>query len=126
MSSAPGTAPVAASVAEPTVRHDDAVRAAPVTAGELARLIVDSLGLQDIDPQQIDPAAPLFGEGLGLDSLDMLELSLVIQQRWGVKLRSDDPDNEAVFASLQSLADRIGSRSMAGNPVAQPGPRPDR
>ena len=56
-------------------------------------------------PSKIDPAAPLFGDGLGLDSLDMLEISLVIQQRYGVKLKADDPHNEAIFASLQSLAD---------------------
>jgi acyl carrier protein len=87
---------------------------APITARELATLIVDSLGLEEVDPQRIDPSAPLFGDGLGLDSLDMLELSLVIQQRWGVKLRSDDRDNEAVFASLQSLADRIEALRSAG------------
>ncbi|MDB5820100.1 MAG: acyl carrier protein [Rhizobacter sp.] len=85
----------------------------PVTTGELATLIVESLGLEGVDPRQIDPTAPLFGEGLGLDSLDMLEISLVIQQQWGVKLRSDDRDNEAVFASLQSLATRIEAQRSA-------------
>lgn len=74
---------------------------------ELASLIVDSLKLQGIKPEDIAPEAPLFGAGLGLDSLDMLELSMAIEQKYGVKLRSDDPDNEKIFASLRSLARHI-------------------
>ena len=80
-----------------------------VSARELASLVVESLSLEDVDAAQIDVAAPLFGEGLGLDSLDMLELSLVIQQRYGVKLKADDPENEAIFSSLQSLAAHVGA-----------------
>ncbi|MDB5999764.1 MAG: acyl carrier protein [Rhizobacter sp.] len=76
---------------------------------EFAVLVVEALNLEDVDPAQIDPSAPLFGDGLGLDSLDMLELSLVIQQRYGVKLKADDPDNELIFSSLQSLADRVSA-----------------
>jgi acyl carrier protein len=71
---------------------------------ELARLIVESLHLEGLEPGGIDPDAPLFGAGLGLDSLDMLELSMAIEQKYAVKLRSDDPDNEKIFASLRSLA----------------------
>jgi acyl carrier protein len=85
-----------------------------VSARELAVLVVDALGLEDVDASALDVTAPLFGEGLGLDSLDMLELALVIQQRFGVKLRADDPHNEAIFASLQSLAEHIGARQAAG------------
>lgn len=70
----------------------------------LARLIVEALKLEGVDPEQIEPEAPLFGDGLGLDSLDMLEISMAIEQRYGVKLRSDDPDNEKIFASLRSLS----------------------
>jgi acyl carrier protein len=81
-----------------------------VTARELASLIVESLNLEGVDPQQIDPAAPLFGDGLGLDSLDMLEIALVIQQRYGVKLKADDPHNETIFASLQSLAEHLNAQ----------------
>jgi acyl carrier protein len=71
---------------------------------ELARLIVETLHLEDVKPEDIAPDAPLFGTGLGLDSLDMLELSMAIEQKHGVKLRSDDPDNEKIFATLRSLA----------------------
>ena len=80
-----------------------------VAARALASLVVETLNLEGVDASQIDVAAPLFGEGLGLDSLDMLEISLVIQQRYGVKLRADDPQNAAIFSSLQSLAEHIGS-----------------
>jgi len=80
-----------------------------VSARALGALFVETLNLEGIDASQIDVAAPLFGEGLGLDSLDMLEISLVIQQRYGVKLRADDPQNTAIFSSLQSLAEHIGS-----------------
>jgi len=51
----------------------------------------------------IDPDAPLFGEGLGLDSIDMLEIALAVSQTYGVKLRSDDDNNQQIFASLASL-----------------------
>ena len=86
---------------------------ATVSARELAALVVEALNLEDLDPATVDLAAPLFGDGLGLDSLDMLEISLVIQQRYGVKLKADDPNNAAIFASLQSLSDYIGTRQTA-------------
>ena len=82
------------------------------TPSELAVLIVEGLNLEDVDPATVDPVAPLFGGGLDLDSLDLLEISLLIQQRYGVKLKADDPANETIFASLQSLADHIG-RTLA-------------
>lgn len=74
---------------------------------EIARLIVDTLHLEDITPGQITPEAPLFGEGLGLDSLDMLELSMAVEQQYGVALRSDNPEHIKVFASLRSLSQYI-------------------
>lgn len=80
---------------------------------ELAQLIVDSLNLEGVSAAAIDPEARLFGEGLGLDSLDMLELSMTIEQKYGVKLRSDDPDNAKIFASLRSLAQHIQVRRAA-------------
>ena len=81
--------------------------AAAVSARDLAGLVVEGLNLEEVDPAAVDLNAPLFGEGLDLDSLDVLEISLLVQQRYGVKLKADDPNNEAIFASLQSLADHI-------------------
>ncbi|MBW4092401.1 MAG: acyl carrier protein [Proteobacteria bacterium] len=69
---------------------------------EVARLIVQALNL-DLAPEAIAPDAPLFGEGLGLDSIDALELALAISREYGLELRSDDARNRQVFASLRSL-----------------------
>ena len=71
---------------------------------EVAHLIVDTLHLEEVTPEQIEPEAPLFGEGLGLDSLDMLELSMAVEQKYGVALRSDDPEHTKVFTSLRILS----------------------
>ena len=76
---------------------------------ELARLIVETLNL-DVNPADIDPAAPLYGEGLGLDSIDILEISLAISKKYGVKLRSDSADNRQTFRSLRSLCRYIRER----------------
>ena len=73
---------------------------------ELGRLIVEVINL-DIDPEQIDPAAPLFGDGLGLDSIDLLEIALAVSQQYGFSLRSDDPDNRRIFSSLRNLSAHI-------------------
>ena len=73
----------------------------------VAALIVDSLDLEDVTADQIDPSAPLFGDGLCLDSIDALELSFVIEQKYGIKLRSDDERNDQIFASLDSLTRHI-------------------
>ena len=73
---------------------------------EVAELIVRTLFLK-IDPATIDPSEPLFREGLGLDSIDALELALAISQKYGYKLRSDDPDIAKVFSSLQTLCESI-------------------
>jgi acyl carrier protein len=82
--------------------------AAGVSARDLAVLVVEGLNLEDVDPNEVDVLAPLFGGGLDLDSLDVLEISLLVQQRYGVKLKAEDPNNETIFSSLQSLADHIG------------------
>jgi len=73
---------------------------------ELSGLMVEVLNLE-IAPEEIEPEAPLYGEGLGLDSIDMLEISLAIGKRYGVELRADDADNRLVFASLRSLARHV-------------------
>jgi acyl carrier protein len=74
---------------------------------EVARLIVESLNLEDVEPQNIEPEAPLFREGLGLDSIDALELSLAISKRYGFKLQSDDQRNNEIFRSLRALSRHI-------------------
>ncbi|TAN05672.1 MAG: acyl carrier protein [Rhodanobacteraceae bacterium] len=73
----------------------------------LAKLIVESLNLEDVAPESIDPAAPLFGGALGLDSIDALELALAVSRRYGVQLRSDNPDNRRAFSSLRALSAHI-------------------
>ncbi len=87
----------------------------PQTAAEadLASLIVSTLNL-DVPATEIDPDASLYGEGLGLDSIDMLEISLVVAQRYGVKLRADDENNQSIFKSLRNLSAYIqASRDAA-------------
>ena len=73
---------------------------------ELANLMVTALNLE-VSAAEIDPLAPLYREGLGLDSIDILELSLAISKAYGVKLRADDENNTRIFSSLRSLSDHI-------------------
>ncbi len=73
---------------------------------EVSKLIVQTLKLK-IDPATIQPEAALFGDGLGLDSIDALELSLAISQTYGYQLKSSDPDIKAIFSSLRALANAI-------------------
>jgi acyl carrier protein len=73
---------------------------------ELAQLIVATLKL-DMQPGDIDPSAPLYGDGLGLDSIDVLEIALAVSKTYGVKLRSDDRNNASIFSSLRSLTQHI-------------------
>ena len=75
---------------------------------ELAQLFVDALNLET-PAAEIDAAAPLFGDGLGLDSIDILEVALVVSKRYGFQLRSDDEQNVRIFSSLASLADHIAA-----------------
>jgi acyl carrier protein len=79
-----------------------------LTADELklAQLIVTTLNLE-IEAAAVVPTAPLFGEGLGLDSIDILEIALAISKAYGVKLRSDDENNQHIFNSLRSLNQHI-------------------
>ena len=73
---------------------------------ELAELIVSALNL-DVAAASIDPDAPLYGEGPGLDSIDILEIALVISKKYGVKVRSDDENNSKIFSSLRALSSHI-------------------
>ena len=75
---------------------------------EVAALLVEALNL-DLAPESIDPEAALYGEGLGLDSIDILEVALVVSQRYGFQLKSDDEDNVRIFRSLASLSDHIAA-----------------
>ena len=74
---------------------------------EVAALIVQTLNLE-VEPGEIEPSTPLFGEGLGLDSIDALELALAISKNYGFQLRSDDSDNVQIFSSLRALSSHIG------------------
>jgi acyl carrier protein len=73
---------------------------------EIASLIVTALNL-DIAPGDIDPDTPLYGEGLGLDSIDILEVALEVSKRYGFQLQSEDDDNVRIFGSLRSLAQHV-------------------
>ena len=79
---------------------------------ELAEFLVKTLNLE-VAPAAIDPAAPLYREGLGLDSIDILELSLAISKKYGVKVRADDEQNSKIFASLRALNQHLRQNQAA-------------
>jgi acyl carrier protein len=76
---------------------------------EIATLMVEALNL-DVAAVDIAPDAPLYGEGLGLDSIDVLEIALVVSKRYGLQLRADNQDNHSIFSSLRSLSDYIAAK----------------
>jgi acyl carrier protein len=76
---------------------------------ELRSLLVEELLLEDIEPEDIHPDEPLFGEGLGLDSIDALEIAVLLDRRYGIKITAEDNRNQAIFASLSSLAEFIAA-----------------
>ena len=78
----------------------------PALEAELATLCVQALNLE-VAAADIDPQASLFGDGLGLDSIDILEVALEVSQRYGFQLRSDDQDNQKIFQNLRSLAAHV-------------------
>jgi acyl carrier protein len=80
---------------------------------ELKQLIIDSLDLEDITPADIDSAAPLFGDGLGLDSIDALELGVAIQKRYDVKLDATSADTREHFYSVDNLARFVDTHRRA-------------
>ncbi|CAO3358389.1 phosphopantetheine-binding protein [Azospirillum palustre] len=82
------------------------LKALSPTELDLATLIVNTLTLE-ADPEHIDPDAPLYGEGLGLDSIDILEVALAVSKTYGVKLRADDENNTKIFSSLRTLNSHI-------------------
>lgn len=84
------------------------------TAAQLAvaELLVEALNLEDIAAADIDPDAPLFGGGLGLDSIDALEIALAISQKYGVQMQAEDEKTRNAFATLASLTDFIAQRKV--------------
>lgn len=76
---------------------------------EVAELMIECLNL-DIAADQIEADAPLYGDGLGLDSIDVLEVALVVSKRYGLQLRGDGADNQRIFSSLRSLSDHIAAQ----------------
>ncbi len=76
---------------------------------ELKSLLIEGLRLEEVNHEQIDPEAPLFGEGLGLDSIDALEIGVMLDRRYGVKITSNDERNPQIFASLKALAEFVAA-----------------
>jgi acyl carrier protein len=82
----------------------------PELVEELKRLIIDALLLEDMSPEKIGADDPLFGEGLGLDSIDALEIALALEQKYGITVDEDAEDNQARFASVTSLANFVAGQ----------------
>ncbi len=76
---------------------------------EIKKLIVQSLNLEGVTPESIDSTAPLFVEGLGLDSIDALELAMALRQKYGVRTSADEATNRKVFSSVRSLAEFVAA-----------------
>ena len=76
---------------------------------EVVALIIEALNME-LEASDVDPDGPLYGDGMGLDSIDMLEISLVISKRYGFQMRSDNEDNEKIFASPRALTAHIASQ----------------
>jgi acyl carrier protein len=94
-------APAAVPTLTPTISQDPAA-----LERDLAALFVQALNL-DMKADAIDPTMPLFGDGLGLDSIDVLEVALEVSHRYGFQLRSDDDNNQKIFQHLRSLAAHV-------------------
>jgi acyl carrier protein len=90
------------------------VDGAQALEAEIKRLIIDSLKLEEIQTAEIDSEAPLFVEGLGLDSIDALELAMALEERFGVQIEDDPEKNREIFASVRSLAEFV--RIQGGEP----------
>jgi acyl carrier protein len=89
-----------------SLRQPAATANVDALTGEVAGLIVQALNLE-LSPEQIAPDQPLYGEGLGLDSIDILEIALVVSKQYGVQLRADSGENTRIFGSLRQLVDYI-------------------
>ncbi|MCW8108903.1 phosphopantetheine-binding protein [Alteromonas ponticola] len=76
---------------------------------KMAQLIAEAINLEDMEPEEIDPEEQLFGDGLGLDSIDALEISLAISQEYGVQMKAEDQTTREAFATLRSLTAYVES-----------------
>jgi len=85
------------------------------TTTRIKEIIVSSLDLEEVAPAEIDTDAPLFGEGLGLDSIDALELGMAIKKEFGVAFSKDAAENKRIFRSVASLADHVLAHGQAAN-----------
>lgn len=83
---------------------------------EVAQFIIETLSLEDVKVSDIDPAAPLFVKGLGLDSIDALELGVGLQKKYGIKLSSDAEETKKHFASVQTLAAMLAKHRSEAAP----------
>jgi acyl carrier protein len=81
---------------------------------EIKRLIIQSLNLEGVTPESIDATAPLFVEGLGLDSIDALELAMALRQKYGVRTTADEAANRKIFSSVRSLAEFVAQNRPVG------------
>jgi acyl carrier protein len=79
---------------------------------ELKTLLIEGLHLEEIEPDEIIVDEPLFGDGLGLDSIDALEIAVLLDRQYGIKITSEDDKNEAIFTSLNSLAKFINDNRV--------------
>ena len=103
---------VLSSTAQPPLTALDDAPEQSALENELASLLVESLNLE-ISPSEIVPNAPLYGEGLGLDSIDILEVALEVSRKYGFQQRSDDERNQQIFQSLRSLATHVAQNRGA-------------
>ena len=89
------------------MKHESPQQSLEPLQYEVAEMIVDALALEDVVASEIDHEAPLFGDGLSLDSIDALEIAFAIGEKYGFKLRSDDERNEEIFSCIKALARHI-------------------
>ena len=83
-----------------------------VLLSEITALIIEGLQLEDITADEIDINAPLFGDGLGLDSIDALEIAVLLERKYGIKITSEDVGNKDIFASISSLVDFVAKNRL--------------
>ncbi len=88
-------------------RQDRATETFESMITELKTLLIDELNLEDMSPDDIDDNEPLFGEGLGLDSIDALELAVIMEKKYGIKIESGDDMNQQIFSTPLALAEFI-------------------